>query len=126
MTDAKREAKQCDDLARTMGYTVSNLEQRRASNIALGLSDRRYQGKHAFFFELKFGADRLTLEQCAFLTRERHAGALASCGGLQELTDLLSALQRAPLASAQSLCDIQIEEWADKGFRGGRTVRGAE
>ena len=113
-------AKQCDDLARAMGYRVVNLEQRRASRITQGVPDRRYVGKVAFFFELKFGADRLTREQYGFLTRELDAGAIASCGGFAELHDLFRALATPSLVPARNLCRRQVEAMRAKGFRGER------
>lgn len=125
MTDAKREAKQCDDLARQMGYTVANLEQQRASRTHVGLPDRRYAGKHAFFFELKFGRDKLSREQHTFLRNELDAGAIASCGGFAELSALLAALQRSSLVHARNLCGAQLDAWVRKGFRGERLTRKA-
>ena len=120
MTDAKREAIQCDDLANTMGYTVVNLEQQRASRTYVGLSDRRYQGKTAFFFELKFGPDKLTRDQHMFLRGELDAGCIASCGGFIELSALLAAIQRSSLVHARNLCGAQLDAWVRRGFRSER------
>lgn len=124
-TESKREAAQCDELAERMGYTVANLEQKRATRLHVGLSDRRYQGKHAFFFELKFGRDKLTREQHRFLQNELDAGAIASCGGFVELSALLAALQRSSLVHARNLCGAQLDRWVRKGFRGERNTRKA-
>lgn len=121
-TDAKREARQCDNLARAMGYTVVNLEQQRASRTYVGLPDRRLQGKAAFFFELKFGRDKLTREQHTFLRNELDAGALASCGGFVELSALLGAIQRTSLVYARNLCGAQLDAWVKRGFRSERRV----
>jgi hypothetical protein len=121
-TDSKREAKACDTLAAMMGYAVVNLEQQRATRLHVGLPDRRYQGKHAFFFELKLGRDKLAVEQHRFLRAELDAGGIASCGGMVELTALLGALQRPSLVHARNLCADQIDQWVKRGFRGQRTT----
>lgn len=135
MNDSKREAKQCDELAAQMGYTAKNLEQQRATKTHVGLPDRRYVGKHAFFFERKTtratsgpdrgGADKLSREQYRFLLDELDAGALASCGGFAELQELLMALQRPSLVHARNLCRAQVAAWARKGFRGERKTPAA-
>lgn len=124
MNDAKREAAQCDALAARMGYGIVNLEQRRATRLHVGLSDRRYQGiRAAFFFEMKFGRDRLSREQYRFLLAELDAGALASCGGLPELTEILSALVKPTHVSARNVCRKHVDAYAAKGFRGERVPR---
>lgn len=132
MTDAKREAAQCDELAERMGYKVINLEQKRATKSNIGLPDRRYVGKHAFFFERKTtrptsegGRDKLSREQHTFLRNELDAGAIASCGGFAELSALLAALQRSSLVHARNLCGAQLDAWVRKGFRGERNTRRA-
>lgn len=119
-TDAKRESAQCDELAATMGYRVIKLEQRRASKIHLGTPDRRFQGgRCCFWFEYKFGRDKLSREQHTFLRAELDGGALASCGGLAELIALLSAISRSNVA-ARDCCERQIASYVEKGFRGER------
>lgn len=120
-TPSKSEAAVCDQLAKTLGYKVIRLEQRRASKIHIGTPDRRFIGKRAVFFEYKFGRDRLSAEQYTFLKAELDAGALASCGGLGELRDLFAAISRSD-AAARNCCLQQIERMAAKGMRGTRNT----
>lgn len=121
-TDAKREAKQCDELAQVMGYTVVRLEQRRASKQHVGVPDRFIMGRNAFWFEMKFGRDKLSREQHTFLRTAMDAGSLASCGGLAELTEILAALAKPTQVSARNVCRKHIDRYAEKGFRGERAA----
>ena len=111
-----------------MGYKIVNLEQKRATKMHVGLPDRRYVGKHAFFFERKTtrergegGRDKLSREQHTFLRDELNStNGLASCGGFVELSALLAALQRSSLVHARNLCGAQVDAWVKRGFRGER------
>lgn len=123
-TASKIEAAQCDELAVRMGYTVIKLEQRKASKIHIGTPDRRYVGRAAVFFEMKFGRDKLSREQHRFLRNELDAGALASCGGLAELQEILAALARPTHVSARNVCRKHLDRYAALGFRGERRVPG--
>lgn len=114
--------RQCDQLARAMGFVVVNFSQSRASRITEGVPDRRYRNPRivfAFWFEAKAPGGKLTREQYQFLKEELACGSVAGCGGLDELKALLDAakfLGSDPI----DLATQQVDTLAARGFRGKR------
>lgn len=119
----KAEAQLCDDfISRAPRGGVVNLSQPRESMLTRGLSDRRYRCFGlSFFYEIKAEDGQLTPSQHAFLLDELANGALAACGGLDDLQDLVAAIADAHgNAAAPALvghCEQLVRRWAEKGYR---------
>ena len=123
MTLERDVEKACDDLAMQCGYLVKRLGQRRASRVIEGLPDRRYLNLTlgvAFWFEVKAPAGQISREQYEFLTDELRCGCLGSCGGLEELIELMRARQHFGPDTAMLTAKAQLDAWRFKGFRGER------
>ena len=119
----------CDDLiARIAGREgVVRLSQRRASNVTLGLPDRRYRVHGtAFFWEVKTAApaSKLSAAQRDFLRAELSAGCLAGCGTLEDLADYVAMLVESRDAGRDiqyhwrhKHCADLVDCWTAKGMR---------
>jgi hypothetical protein len=126
----KAELQLCDDLVARIGDRegVVNLSQQRASMVTIGISDRRYRLKgYAFFWEGKADDGKLTMSQHQFLLEELKHGALAGCGGLQDLQEFVGMLQpydslvpATLLSSLRAHCLNLVQRWASKGYRAER------
>lgn len=123
-TTEEEVAKACDALALTMGWRVERYEQRRRSNITLGLPDRRYVGANGFrvWVELKRPGGKLTAEQHTWLTDEQQAGALAL--PVDDVAQLARVFQLWRVlygkTDALSYCREVTALVAQRGYRGER------
>ncbi len=109
----------CDDLVASIAgkEAVVKFSQAQAAQQTRGISDRRYRVKgYAFWFEVKAEDGKLTESQHQFLHRELDYGALACCGSLDDLRDLLAYVGK-PGSDAATWCRLRINRWASKGFR---------
>lgn len=94
MKPQTEEAK-CDAaIARLYGSTAIirfGRKDRKSPNTG-GVPDRLYLcGRRLVWYEVKNGRDILSVAQIDFLTRVLATGAVAGCGGLNELLQLLNA-----------------------------------
>lgn len=119
----KAEGELCDDcVARISGKRgVVNLSQVRASMLTVGVSDRRYRLLGvALMYELKAHDGQLTKSQHEFLLDELEHGALACCGGLEDLRGFIAAVRlehQTGQPRIREYCHNTIARWAAKGYR---------
>lgn len=114
----------CDRLVAALGGDVIRTNPPGRTRQHIGLPDRRYRVRGvAFYAELKAPGGRLSPEQLAFLQAELACGALATCGGVAELTDLVQAIARGETHDQLARrCAAQITHWP---VRGSRSTHGA-
>jgi len=115
---------QCDSLVHQCGGDVVRFSQVRASKQTPGISDRRYRVHGvAWWFEVKRLGGRLSVAQHEFLLRELACGSVATCGGVQELAEMIES---AKDQNARDLCMTptplerarrQVATWWAKGHR---------
>ncbi len=116
---------QCDRLMAQTGHIVESYEQRRASNICLGLPDRRYVRPIAdgvcfrLWVEGKRPGGKLTREQHAWLVRENESGGHATVIDSVDVLVRLLALCRhsIPPSELRRECAQLIALTAQRGFR---------
>ena len=114
------EERLCDDLvARIAGKdAVVKFSQAQAAQQARGISDRRYRVYGvAFWFEVKAEDGKLTMSQHEFLLHELRHGALACCGTLHDLQELLPQLRGDLIEGAREWCLNRVGVWAARGYR---------
>lgn len=115
-------AKECDSLARGLGWDVESYSDTRAVRTHPGLPDRRYVQRRRglrVWAELKAPAGKLTEEQHAFLLAELATGAHAlAVDSVDVLRHLLSLLSRdMGRAAALDYCRDVTRLIAQRGYR---------
>lgn len=110
----------CDDLVASIAGKegVVKFSQAQAAQQTRGISDRRYRVLgHAFWFEVKAEDGKLTESQYLFLCRELNYDAVACCGTLHDLQELLGYMRSMERADVIVWCRNRVLAWARKGFR---------
>lgn len=110
----------CDDLAKTLGYEVVNLSQKRRSGVHEGLPDRYYRHSRGIrlWWETKPPKGKLSVKQHAFLLAELRADGLACCGDEVDLRVILELAANAmSFVHTRRRCHDIVAVWAAKGYR---------
>lgn len=127
----------CDDLIAQIAGTqaVVKFSQAQAAQQTRGISDRRYRVYGvAFWFEVKAADGKLTMSQHEFLLQELQHGALACCGTLHDLQEILSMLASHRASTnpvgregvesfMREWCLNRVGLWAARGYRKERPTR---
>lgn len=110
-------AAQCDSLVRSMLGEVTVRSQPQRVLASAGQADRRYHVLGCGIeWELKAADGKLTQQQFDLLDREYRTNGVAGCGGVEELSHVLTALRHSR-SHGRALGWLFVTLWAARGFR---------